>query len=40
MANRAVHLWLDSPPAPSPVAIALNVITGLFVLGLIAYAVL
>lgn len=36
----AVRLWLDRPATASPVVIALNVITGLIVLGLIACAVL
>jgi hypothetical protein len=39
MFKRAVYRWLDRPAAPSPAAMVLDVITGLFFLGLIAYAV-
>lgn len=35
-----MNRWLDRPPTPSPAVIALNVITGLIIAGLIAYAVL
>jgi hypothetical protein len=35
-----MNRWLDRPATASPVVIALNVITGLIIAGLIAYAVL
>ncbi len=38
--KRAVDRWFDRPSTASPVVITLNVVTGLIIAGLIAYAVL
>ncbi|WP_256574666.1 hypothetical protein [Pseudomonas sp. PA15(2017)] len=39
MANRTVSRFVNTPGTPAPVVIALNVITGLAILGIIVAAV-